>query len=79
MKTDKSQKTDMDNDYSEDEEQLFDSESVGGYSSRDLSPVEQVRMYVADCATEMVEDFEKIYQKMSGVAETAAARYGTNK
>lgn len=73
VKTDK-QKTEMDNGCSEEEEELFDSESVGGYSSRDLSPVEQVRMYVADCATEMVEDFEKIYQKMSGVAETAAAR-----
>jgi len=32
---------------------------------RDLSPVEQVREYFSDCADEMVEDIEKIYQEMS--------------
>jgi len=44
-------------------------------TSRDLSPVEQVREYFSDCAEEMVEDFERIYQEMSSkmhhFAETA--------
>jgi len=59
---------------SDDSDEVFSRESAAGYSSRDLSPVEQVRMYVNDCATEMVEDFEKIYLKMSEVAEGAVAR-----
>lgn len=58
----------------DDSDEVFSSPSAAGYSSRDLSPVEQVRMYVNDCATEMVEDFEKIYLKMSDMAEGAVAR-----
>lgn len=49
--------------------------NLSGYSSRDLSPVEQVREYLGDCAGEMVEDFERICQqmsdKMSTLGETA--------
>merc|ERR1719186_2230446 len=68
----KSKSSELDD--TDDSDEVFSSTSAAGYSSRDLSPVEQVRMYVNDCATEMVEDFEKIYLKMSEVAEGAVAR-----
>ena len=41
-------------------------------SSRDMSPVELVREYITDCTGEMVEDMERIYAKMSTVADRGA-------
>jgi len=38
---------------------------VTDFSSRDLSPVEQLRGYISDCAGDMVDDLERMYQEMS--------------
>jgi len=57
---------------SESEEEMFSSQSAAGLSSRDLSPVELVREYITDCTGEMVEDMERIYAKMSNVADRGA-------
>jgi len=57
---------------SEDEEEVFSSQSDAGLSSRDMSPVGLVREYITDCTGEMVEDMERIYAKMSTVADRGA-------
>jgi len=54
------------------EEDLYSSQSAAGLSSRDLSPVELVRGYITGCTGEMVEDMERIYAKMSNVADRGA-------
>merc|ERR1719376_1131629 len=54
------------------EEEVFSSQSDAGMSSRDMSPVGLVREYITDCTGEMVEDMERIYAKMSNVADRGA-------
>merc|ERR1719431_319372 len=54
------------------EEEVFSSQSDAGMSSRDMSPVGLVREYLTDCTGEMVEDMERIYAKMSNVADRGA-------
>merc|ERR1712002_852833 len=51
---------------------VFSSQSDAGVSSRDMSPVGLVREYITDCTGEMVEDMERIYAKMSNVADRGA-------
>lgn len=57
-------------DASHEQEEASDGASISGYSSRDLSPVEHVREYLGDCAGEVVEDLERIYQQMSDKMST---------
>jgi len=57
---------------SEEEEEVFSSQSDAGMSSRDMSPVGLVREYITDCTGEMVEDMERIYAKMTTVADRGA-------
>jgi len=59
-------------DGSSESEETFSSQSAAGMSSRDMSPVELVREYITDCTGEMVEDMERIYAKMSTVADRGA-------
>jgi len=54
---------------SETDEEIFSRQSAAGVSSRDLSPVDMVREYWSDCKDEMVEDMERIYVRMSNVAD----------
>jgi len=54
------------------EEEIFSNQSDAGMSSRDMSPVGLVRGYLTDCTGEMVEDMERIYAKMSTVADRGA-------
>eukprot|EP00092_Neocalanus_flemingeri_P032943 GFUD01035825.1.p1 GENE.GFUD01035825.1~~GFUD01035825.1.p1 ORF type:complete len:483 (-),score=114.21 GFUD01035825.1:40-1488(-) len=57
---------------SSESDEMFSSQSAAGLSSRDMSPVELVRDYITDCTGEMVEDMERIYAKMSTVADRGA-------
>jgi len=56
----------------------FNQELHSDISSRDLSPTEQFREYISDCAGDMVDEFEQMYQemstKMSCLAESASAK-----
>jgi len=54
------------------DEELYSSQSAAGISSRDLSPVELMREYITDCTGEIVEDMERIYEKMTNVADKGA-------
>jgi len=61
---------------SDSEGELFSSSSAaeGGLSSRDLSPVEMVREYIQDFSGEMVEDFERICERVGNVRDEAVAQ-----
>merc|ERR1719264_231914 len=53
----------------EEEVEVFSRQSDAGVSSRDLSPADMVREYWSDCKDEMVEDMERIYERMSSAAD----------
>merc|ERR1719309_1138454 len=61
---------------SDSEGEIFSSSSAaeGGLSSRDLSPVEIVREYIQDFSREMVEDFERICERVGNVRDEAVAQ-----
>jgi len=61
---------------SDSEGEIFSSSSAaeGGLSSRDLSPVEIVREYIQDFSGEMVEDFERICERVGNVRDEAVAQ-----